>query len=142
MKRVFLLLAAASCSAPSTSEVEVEVRQAYADLSSRDWVRFESHFAPGAVLVFRTREGRPEILTVAEFLAKERKALEGRPIFEERCESVEVRIHRDVAQAWSRFRGRVGSKERLATWSGVDAYTLVRTGEGWRIASIAVGTDE
>lgn len=55
---------------------------------------------------------------------------------------MDVRVHRDVAQAWSRFRGRVGTEARVVSWSGVDAYTLLRTGEGWRIVAIAVSTDE
>lgn len=86
-------LAAVSCGSaaapsprpdPVAAEVEAELRRMYADLSSREWARFESHFAEGAVVVFRTREGRSEVLSVAEFVARDRKALEGRPIFEER----------------------------------------------------------
>lgn len=126
----------ACASAPSDPSVESEIRQMYADLSARKWKEFEDHFAPGAVVILG---GRP--IPVAEFNAKNRKALENATDFAETCEALEVRVHKDTAQAWSRFRGTVTRNGETRTWSGVDAYTLVRVDGRWKIAAIAVSTE-
>jgi hypothetical protein len=122
---------------PAAAEVQAEVRAMYADLSAREWEKFASHFAEGAVVLFKGRKPVP----IAEFIAHNRKALEGKEVFGEECLELDVRVHRDLAHAWSRFRGRVGSAEKVTTWSGIDAYTLLRIEGRWRIAAIAVSTD-
>lgn len=141
-------LAALSCATPprpvnpAAAEVEAEIRQTYADLSARDWEKFASHFAERAVISLRTREGAVRVLSIPEFIEEDRKAIANRPVFEERCETVEVRVHRDLAHAWSRFRGKIGTEKKVVTWSGIDAYTLQRSAGRWKVVAIAVSTDE
>jgi len=130
--------------APDAAAVEVEagLRRMYADLSARDWEKFEGHFLEGAVVTFKTRKGAARIMPIGEFNAMNRKALEGKAVFSEECLDLDVRVHRDLAHAWSRFRGRVGAMDKIDTWSGIDAYTLLRIEGRWLIAAIAVSTDE
>lgn len=121
---------------PPDPSVESEIRQMYADLSARKWKDFEDHFAPDAVVILGGRA-----IPIGEFNAKNQKALETATDFAETCESLEIRVHKDTAHAWSRFRGTVTRNGETRTWSGVDAYTLVRVDGRWKIAAIAVSSD-
>lgn len=151
MKHAPCLLLLAACAAPpppppkpdpAIEEVSVEIWQMYADLSARDWEKFAGHFAEGAVVIFKTRKGVAQVTSIVDFNARNQKAVAGKEVFGEDCEGLDVRVHRDLAHAWSRFRGRVGTKEKVDTWSGIDAYTLLRLDGKWKIVAIAVSVDE
>ncbi len=114
----------------------------YADLSARDWEKFAGHFTEGAVVILKTRAGAARITSIVGFNERNQKAVADKEVFGEDCEALDVRVHRDLAHAWSRFRGRVGTKEKIDSWSGIDAYTLLRLEGTWKIAAIAVSVDE
>ena len=127
---------------PATEAVKAEIRQMYVDLSARDWEKFGAHFAADAVVIFKTRKGAVKVMTMKEFDAMTRKGVEGKPIYGEECDSLDVRVHRDLAHAWSHFRAKLGTAENVATWSGIDAYTLLRVDGAWKITAIAISEDE
>ncbi len=144
------LLAIAACASPpvpsapdpATDPVKAEIRQMYLDLSARDWEKFGSHFTSNAVVIFKTRKGAATVMSMKEVDTTTRKAVEGKPVYGEECDSLDVRVHRDLAHAWSHFRAKLGTTEKVATWSGIDAYTLLRVDGVWKIAAIAISEDE
>jgi hypothetical protein len=141
-----LLLLLASCVAaprgpdPKTAEVIASVDRMYDDLSSRRWDALEAHFLPEATLVFSGENG-PKRVTVPQFIEMVRKNVEGKEVFEERMLNSWVRTHEDLAFVWSSFAGRVGTAENFKTWSGVDAFTLVKVDGRWKVSQIAVSKD-
>lgn len=124
------------------SAVLAELRRYYADFSARDWERFADHFWPGATLTTVWQppgEPAPRVVTttVPEFVRQAPQGPGSQPIFEERMTSAETRVSGDLAQAWATYEVRFGSPDSVATWRGMDAFTLVRHDGRWRIASLA-----
>lgn len=125
-----------------TDGVERFLRSYYDAFSDRDWDRFLEHFQPGAVIATRWRQpGRTEAeliqMTVEEFVAAAPEGPGSREIFEERMESVEVRGQGHLAQAWATYRARFGDPGDVAAWRGIDAFTLLRHEDRWRIVALA-----
>ncbi len=121
-------------------EIIAAVDKMYDDLSARKWDALEAHFLPEASLVFSTKTG-PKRMAPREFIEMVRKNVEGKEIFEEHMETGSVRAHGDLATVWSSFEGREGNGTNIRTWSGVDAFTLVKVDGQWKIALIAVSQD-
>jgi hypothetical protein len=124
------------------SEIRAELDRYYADLSARQWDRFADHFWPGATLttVWRPPGAAAPLVdaqTVPGFVAKAPSGPGSKPIFEERLTSVELRITRNLAQAWARYEARFGDSTDVATWRGIDGITLMKHAGRWRISSIA-----
>lgn len=145
------VLAAASCAeAPesgqaATAEIE-EVRSAvesyYEAFSDRDWTRFAEHFWPGATLttVWAAPGEESESVvatTIPDFIAQAPAGPGSREIFEERPTAMEFRVEDGLAQVWARYRARFGDPGDVMEWEGLDAFTLLRHGDEWRITSIA-----
>ncbi|HKS16698.1 MAG TPA: nuclear transport factor 2 family protein [Planctomycetota bacterium] len=145
-KLIPLALLLASCmpivpSQPNPGpEIVAAMEVMYDDLSARRWEALEAHFLPDAALVFATPSG-PKRMAPPKFIEMVRKNVEGKEVFEERMEAASVRAHGDVAQVWSSFAGREGNGQDIRTWSGVDAFTLVKVDGKWKIALIAVSQD-
>jgi ketosteroid isomerase-like protein len=145
-----ILLAITACAAPppppapdpTAEAVKAEIRQLYVDLSARDWEKFGAHFTSDAVVIFKTRKGAAKTMSMKEFDAMTRKGVEGKPVYSEECDRLDVRVHRDLAHAWSHFRAKIGTAEKVDTWSGIDAYTILRVDGAWKIAAIAISEDE
>jgi len=144
-----LVLLLSSCVGPSsgsgkpdttTSEVITAVEGIYDDLSSRRWEALQAHFLAGATLVFSDRQA-PKRVTPDEFIEMVKKQAEGKEVFEERMTHAWIRIHEDLAFVWSDFAGRIGTAVEFKTWSGVDAFTLIRVNGRWMISQIAVSKD-
>lgn len=140
-----ILLLLGSCAAPervddADREILAAVDAMYADLSARRWDALEAHFLPEASLVFATPSG-PKRMTPAKFVEVVRKNVEGKEIFGERMKTGTARVHGNVATVWSRFEGREGNSAEVRTWSGVDAFTLLKVEGRWRISQVAVSQD-
>ncbi|HEU5042152.1 MAG TPA: nuclear transport factor 2 family protein [Gemmatimonadales bacterium] len=124
-----------SDSAAARREVlEVLDRMARA-MAARDTAALVGLFLPGARLVgMRPREGGPALQALtaaqfAEFMARDR-----RETWIERMHDPEVRIDGTLATVWVRYDFSFG--DRLSH-CGTDAFQLLRTDAGWRIASLA-----
>ncbi|HEY3226345.1 MAG TPA: DUF4440 domain-containing protein [Planctomycetota bacterium] len=125
---------------PKTKEVITAVEGMYDDLSSRRWDALEAHFLPEAELVFATPSG-PRRMTPPKFVEMVRNNVEGKDVFEERMLDGWIRTHGDMAVVWSRFAAREGKGDDIRTWSGIDAFTLIRVDGRWKVSQIAVSQD-
>jgi hypothetical protein len=144
-----LLLLLSSCFVPhgasgkpdsTTSEIITAIEGIYDDLSSRRWEAFQAHFLAGATLIFSDRQA-PKRITPPEFIEMVKKQAEGKEVFEERMTNAWIRRHEDMAFVWTDFAGRIGTAIEFKTWSGVDAFTLIRVNGRWMISQIAVSKD-
>jgi hypothetical protein len=123
-----------------------EIRAYYTALSARDWTGFAEHFHPGALLSTRwTPAGaaKPILMmsSVAEFVARAPEGPGSQPIFEEWPTDIDIYRDGDMAMALVRYGVRFGTNEALQKWTGVDAITLIRHEDRWRITSIAWSGD-
>ena len=132
--------------AVEAARTEAEVRAAllryYADLTARDWPAVREHFWPaGAYATVWQPPGQPralvEIVPVDTFIARAPQGPDSKPIFEERLTDVVVRSHGNLAQAWATYTARFGEPGNVATWEGIDAFTLLRHDGTWRIVSLS-----
>lgn len=112
----------------------------------RDWDRFRSIFVPGAVLIPDTEQTGGEflVLSVDEFISwvddwEAQTAPIGsaadRGFYEEPVHAVEHR-YGNVVQIMSTYQTRFADSDNVLE-RGINAFTLVFDGEGWRIAAVA-----
>jgi hypothetical protein len=89
-------------------------------------------------------EAAPRVVatTVPEFVAQAPQGPGSQPIFEERMGRADVRAHRSLAQAWAEYHARFGRPDSVATWSGIDAFTLMRHEGRWKIVSLAFASGQ
>jgi hypothetical protein len=128
--------------ADAAQEVRERLVRYYESLTARDWAAFGDHFWPGAAIgTVWQPPGTPapiaELISVPQFVARAPEGPGSKPIFEERMTDAEVRVHANLAQAWTRYTARFGDSSAVATWRGIDAFTLLRLGGRWRIVSVA-----
>jgi len=132
--------------AVEAARTEAEVRAAllryYADLTARDWRAVRTHFwTAGTLATVWQPPGQPramvELIPVDTFIARAPQGPDSKPIFEERMTSVVVRSHGNLAQAWATYTARFGEPGNVATWEGIDAFTLLRHDGAWRIVSLS-----
>jgi hypothetical protein len=132
--------------AVEAARTEAEVRAAllryYADLTARDWRAVRQHFwSPGVLATVWQPPGQPramvELVPVDTFIARAPEGPDSKPIFEERMTDVVVRSHGNLAQAWATYTARFGEPGNVATWEGIDAFTLLRHDGAWRIVSLS-----
>lgn len=135
-------------SGPADSQAAVlsELRSYYADFSARDWDAFARHFWPGATLTTVWQpagEPRPRIVatTVPAFVEQAPAGPGSKPIFEDRLLGADIRVHGGLAHAWARYAVRFGDSASVATWRGIDAFTLMWHDGRWGITALAY-TDE
>lgn len=138
----FLPPAEDEAAAPGSAEVRSAVESYYAAFSDRNWDGFARHFWPGATLTtIWTPPGedseRVVATTIPDFVAQAPAGPGSREIFEERPLEMDVRVDHGLAQVWARYRARFGDPGDVTEWEGVDAFTLLRHGDEWRIMSIA-----
>lgn len=134
----------------SNTNPRAEVRQAlesyYDAFSDRDWPRFADQFWPGAMLATiwtppgETAE-RVVATSIPEFVDQAPLGPGSREIFEERMTSSRITVEGDLAHAWAEYDARFGDPGDVAEWSGIDAFTLLRHGDEWRIISLAYVPD-
>jgi hypothetical protein len=123
-------------------EVLEVVETYYADFSAREWGRFGAHFWPGATLTTVWQppgEDAPRVVTttVPEFVRLAPQGPGSKPIFEERMDSSDVRLVGNLAHVWAHYTARFGDSTDVATWRGIDAFTLMKHDGHWRIVALA-----
>jgi hypothetical protein len=128
--------------ARTEAEVRAVLLRYYADLTARDWPAVREHFWPaGAYATVWQPPGQPralvEIVPVDTFIARAPQGPDSKPIFEERLTDVVVRSYGNLAQAWATYTARFGEPGNVATWEGIDAFTLLRHDGTWRIVSLS-----
>ena len=129
---------------------KTEVRQLldsyYEAFSARDWHLFENHFWPGATMTtiwapIGELNDRVVVSTIPEFVEQAPLGPGSREIFEERLDSVEIRVEGDLALCWARYHARFGDPGDIMEWEGTDAFTLLRFDGEWKISSLAFLSD-
>ncbi|MDA0374625.1 MAG: hypothetical protein O2865_12635 [Planctomycetota bacterium] len=129
---------------PEITSIRTVVDDVYAIVSgdkgeTRPWDRLESHFIAGAQLTASrtTAAGTHEVrsFTPGDFVANARQSSERRA-FHESPLVTRILQFQGVAVAISSYEARVGEAVE-PTFRGVNVFQLVRTPEGWKIASIA-----
>jgi hypothetical protein len=75
--------------------------------------------------------------SVAIVVSERLSGPDSKPIFEERLTDVVVRSYGNLAQAWATYTARFGEPGNVATWEGIDAFTLLRHDGTWRIVSLS-----
>ncbi len=128
--------------ARTDAEVRAVLLRYYADLNARDWRAFRTHFWPhGTMATVWQPPGAPrttvEAIPVDTFIARAPQGPDSKPIFEERMTGVVVRSQGNLAQAWATYTARFGDPGNVATWEGIDAFTLLRHEGVWRIVSLS-----
>lgn len=123
-------------------EILDEVTSYYDDFSERDWNAFAEHFWPGATLttVWQSPgESGPRVVatTVPRFVEQAPLGPDSKPIFEERMDRAEVRSQGNLAHVWAHYTARFGDSTDVATWRGIDAFTLMKHDGRWKIVALA-----
>ncbi len=137
---------------PSNSdadEVRNEIAQYYAHMVCKDGLMvpaFASHFWPGATIttVWRPKTAdklQVTITSIPDFVAQSSDGACSQPIFDERMEGAEIKIHNGLAQVWTHYRARFGKPGHTQQWSGIDAFTLLKYDGRWKIVSLAFRAD-
>jgi hypothetical protein len=128
--------------AADSAAVREELESYYRDFSARDWSAFADHFWPGADITTIWRppgEPAPRVVVtpVPDFVRQAPQGPGSRPVFEERMLDHRLVTHRDLVQAWVRYRARFGDSTGVSEWEGIDAFTLMRLNGRWRIVELA-----
>lgn len=132
--------------APGEEGVLAELRRYYADFSERDWTAFRDHFWPGATITtIWQAEGElaptVQVQTIPEFVRAAPEGPGSQPIFSETMRDARIRVHGALAQAWVTYDAEFGEPDDLMTWSGIDAFNLLKHDGRWRIVSLAFVPD-
>ncbi len=77
------------------------------------------------------------ITTIKDFIAQTPQGPDSKSIFEERMLSAEVTAHANLVQVWARYEVKFGDPGAVATWRGIDAFTLMQHEGQWKIVSLA-----
>ena len=142
MKR-FLIVAALLTLAPAAAQAQTDVEKEvvatvqkfFVGFNAKDTVAMKALLLPGGSLVTtgNNREGKPvaKVENMDGFL----KAIGGAPVtLEEKIFDPEVRVDANLATVWTRYEFYADGK---FSHCGYDAFQMVKTEEGWKIAVIA-----
>lgn len=143
MRRLLMVAALVTLFAPAAAfaqtdaekEVIATVEKFFAGFNAKDTVAMRSLIYPGGSLVsaMTNREGKPVVET--ESMDGFLKIVGGIPVpIEEKIFEPEVRIDDNLATVWTRYEFWADGK---FSHCGFDAFQLVRTADGWKIATIA-----
>lgn len=127
--------------------VEQRLEDYYRDFSARDWTAFADHFWPGAdITTVWQRPGEDTtsvvVTPIEEFVAQAPEGPGSRAVFEEWMIGADIRVFNNLAQAWVRYGARFGDPGDIDEWEGIDAITLLKHGETWKIATLVFTSDD
>ncbi len=125
----------------AAEHVRTRIEAYYRDFSARDWNAFASHFWPGATLTTVWQaEGadRPGVVasSIPRFIEEAPLGPDSKPIFEERLRHLSLQVRGGIAFAWADYNAKFGEPGDMGYWSGVDAITLLRHEDQWKIVCI------
>jgi hypothetical protein len=132
---VLLAPAAARAQSPDPkTEVRAVIDRLFDAMRATDTTAIRSTFHADFRLAVTTfRDGQPlvRLVTADAFLASLASATEK---LDEQISDVEIRVEDNVATVWNRYVFYVDGR---ADHCGIDAFTLVRIPEGWKILQVA-----
>lgn len=119
---------------PRTAEVEELIRRYFSTWSNQDINGYGACFAPGAIVQFIDPRQQIRPYTLERFLASQREAHRAaRHPLRETPESIDIRFEAGLARAvvyWKLVR------DRTIEEFGYDHFTLMKTGDKWRIVNL------
>lgn len=141
MARLLLLALAGVTAAPLAAQspvpavrdsIMVPIRAMFRGMYAHDSALVRSAFVPGAQFSRPPRPGQPHAYTsVDQFVAAVGRA--GEP-WDEQIYDIKIQEDAGMASVWTFFRFSLGAK---FSHCGVNAFLVVRTGEGWKISGLA-----
>ena len=123
------------------------IRSYYDAFSALDSARFVSHFWPDAAITTTWQpagEDSARVWTqpVERFVASWPDGPGSRAVFAEHLTRAQVQVTGNLAQAWVHYTTQFGDSGDVREWSGIDAFTLMRHGDAWRIVSLVFSADQ
>lgn len=132
---LLLITATGSLEAQDTeAEVRAVVDRLFDAMRAQDTTAIRSTFHPEVRLALTSfRDGQPVIRLVTgdAFIETIGAATES---LDEQIADVQIRVDDNIATVWNRYVFYIG--DRL-DHCGVDAFTMVRTTEGWKVLHVA-----
>lgn len=149
---LLIMRAAANATEPTKPDaraVRDEISTYYADMVCKDGrmsAAFESHFWPGAMITTVWQapgRQKPEVTTTSidQFVSQSPSGACSEPVFEEKMTGARVRTRNGLAQVWAGYTARFGKPREVKQWKGVDAFTLLKHENRWKIASLVFRPD-
>jgi hypothetical protein len=134
---------------PDRREVLNDIARYYRDMSCKDGrllPAYQAHFWPGATIttIWQPKgHDKPEVLVtpVQDFVLQASAGPCSQPIFEEKMRNAEIKIHNGLAQVWAHYSARFGKPAKVDAWSGIDAFTLLKHDNKWKIVSLVFRAD-
>jgi hypothetical protein len=133
-----LLCACSQAAHPEQAGIETFLQRYFSTWSARDMEGYGSCFHPSARITFVEKGGAAAAQGLTDFL-------HGQKIGHERAaspmteEPSEMKISGDTRVAQAEVRWRLTKGREIIT--GTDFFTLVKTAEGWKIASLVFYND-
>lgn len=125
--------APAAATAADTLAVKAVVIKLFDAMRSRDTASLSSVFHPAAYFYGINPRGEVERTAPADFVKSIAAAPAGM-VLDEVLHDVEVRIDGPLATVWTYYDFFAGDN---FSHCGYDAFTLLNTGEGWKIVAVA-----
>ena len=129
----FLLTSVMLLSAPASDEEAAiaTVQRTFDGIAARDGDMIRSSMLPDARICAARDANPPVNATIAELM--DRITAEKRPLLERFTSTPRVLIRGRIAQVWGEYEFLLDNK---VNHCGVDSASLIKTPEGWKIATI------
>lgn len=119
-------------------QVKAVIRDMFTAMQRSDTIAMRKLFHPSARLqtaLFNTKTQQPKLLneTLDEFIAQVGELRTDTMKIEERITSFEIRVDEPMASVWAPYEFYINGK---LSHTGVDAFQLFRSSEGWKIIQI------
>ena len=156
LRVVWLLVILAACARETRSSVddpqeEVAVRELigryYQDFDKRDWDAIADLFWSGAEITTVWQEigedsDRVVHTSIDEFFRDAPRENPFGETFENWMIRANVSVYKGLAQAWVWYGARLDSEGEVVEWDGVDAFTLLKHEDVWKIAALMFASDD
>ncbi len=134
---IALTLTTLSLKAQDTEAVKTVINRLFEGMTKRDTAMVRSVFHPTARLqsAGTDKQGTPVLtLTSIDAFVKSIGSIPATVTVEERLKSYEIRVDDRLATAWTPYEFYANGK---LSHSGVDAFQLYKTDQGWKIIQIS-----
>jgi hypothetical protein len=131
----------------AAAEVRELIDQYYRDFNSRDWEAVAGHFWLGAdiTMVWQApgeKVDRVVHTSIDDFVAAAPRENPFGETFETWRIRADVSVYRNLAQAWVRYGAKLNDEGEVEEWDGVDAFTLLKHDDVWKIAALMFASDD
>jgi len=119
----------------------------YLDFNNRDWEAVADHFWRDAEITTVWREpgensDRVVHTDIGEFFATAPRENPFGETFQTWTTRANVSVYQDLAQAWVWYGASLDNAGNVLEWEGVDAFTLLRQKNVWKIAALMFTSDD